>query len=217
MFSELRRKSLSRILQLRIKSGKMSTAVTMHQAVGEAALMSSSSSFCRGSALSGQIQSQTMHSAAKPGASLVKGVAAIRCSSFSSADEHSVDRRSPLVNFSSSTRRNPLMDAGLKTTFSYKKEKICATNGATEASLPNFAGSLSHGYDVSEPTKVAADNIEETSESSVLQRLKQGFVKFKEERFLYVICLLIFSGHCQSQIVSSNFILAPIESKGAVF
>ncbi|BFI22769.1 carbonic anhydrase [Marchantia polymorpha subsp. ruderalis] len=162
----------------------MSTAVTMHQAVGEAALMSSSSSFCRGSALSGQIQSQTMHSAAKPGASLVKGVAAIRCSSFSSADEHSVDRRSPLVNFSSSTRRNPLMDAGLKTTFSYKKEKICATNGATEASLPNFAGSLSHGYDVSEPTKVAADNIEETSESSVLQRLKQGFVKFKEERFL---------------------------------
>ncbi|KAG6550354.1 hypothetical protein Mapa_008317 [Marchantia paleacea] len=162
----------------------MSTAVTMHQAVGEAGLMSSSCSFYRGSALSGQIQTQTMHSAAKPGASLVKSAAAIRCSSFSSADDHCVDRRSPLVNFASSTRRYPLMDVGLKTTFSYKKEKICATNGSAEASLPNFGASLSDGYDVTEPTKVAASNIDQSSDSSVLQRLKQGFVKFKEERFL---------------------------------
>lgn len=56
--------------------------------------------------------------------------------------------------------------------------------GAAAAEGRVFGASLQEDYDLSEPQKVSTTALSEWTGADVLQRLKKGFVKFKEERFL---------------------------------
>lgn len=83
-------------------------------------------------------------------------------------------------------QKYPIMSTRWKTTLVCRKGdrgdvSAAVSHGETSA---KFGASLTDSYDISEPRKVNPDSLSEWAGADVLHRLKQGFVKFKEERFL---------------------------------